>query len=210
MQEAPTIPQLLKKIWVGTEPDTLHVTNLARKFGPWSRPERVAAECHLVISHKLTRFVLLWLNLACAVVQILIGGEYVAEIDTLSFNIFCQIIFTGNVVVRIFTYSYHPPEKASDYGWLAFGCVLTTLLWVPVLVEMEAISSLRVLRLVCALQYLTWIKDLELIMTAFTASFYGIFLLGCLGIISFGFFSIAAVMLFKHADPYKFGTIRVR
>jgi hypothetical protein len=65
-------------------------------------------------------------------------------------------------------------------------------------------------RLVGALQYLTWIKDLELIMTAFAVSGYGLLLLGCLVAIAFVFFSVAAVMLFKDADPYKFGSIRKR
>lgn len=130
--------------------------------------------------------------------------------QVLPFNTICQVLFTLDVTGRFLSYYHREPEDFSDWGWLAFGCVITVLLWVPIFVDIPVCSAFRMLRLVSALQYLTWIKDMELIMTAFTVSFYGLFLLGCLVLIAFVFFSVAAVMLFKAADPYKFGTISKR
>ena len=62
-------------------------------------------------------------------------------------------------------------------------------------------------RIVMGLQYLSWIKDLELLMKAFTVSFYGIMLLVVLVLIAFFYFGAAAMLLFKESDPYHFGSV---
>jgi len=74
----------------------------------------------------------------------------------------------------------------------------------------DVLNSCQMLRLVGGLQFLSWIKDLEMIMTAFTVSCYGIVLLGWLVMIAFFFFAVMAVMLFKETDPYRFGSIPSR
>jgi len=91
--------------------------------------------------------------------------------------------------------------------WLWFGLALALLLWIPLIIpDRRLFRSFHLLRLLGMLQYLAWIRDLELIMRSFTASFYGIFLLWVLVVILMFFFSIGGVILFKDSDPYHFSS----
>lgn len=85
------------------------------------------------------------------------------------------------------------------------------ILWGPVFANdhfhYEFLHAFNMLRLVATLQYFTlWIKDLELIMQAFSVSVYGIALLCLLVLVNFLYFVIAGMMLFKQSDPYRFAT----
>jgi len=134
--------------------------------------------------------------------------NYFASESTSPLHAVFQGVFTVDVVGRLFTFTRRPPKQKQQWGWLLFNGMLSVVLWVPVFnPEEHLVASCHMLRLVSALQFLSWVKDLELIMTAFTVSCYGILLLGVLVLIAFFFFAIAAVMLFKQSDPYRFGSI---
>ena len=95
-------------------------------------------------------------------------------------------------------------------SWYTFEIILTISLWVPLVVLNTNViiymEGLYVLRIVGALQYLGWMKDLQLIFRVLTATVYGITLILVLVIVAFIYFAVAGVLLFKNSDPFHFST----
>lgn len=63
--------ELLSRIWAAEEPVVKDkVIHMEKRFGPWSSPQRVAAEFNRVMDHRAYSCVFLVLSLLCATVQV--------------------------------------------------------------------------------------------------------------------------------------------
>ena len=60
------------------------------------------------------------------------------------------------------------------------------------------------LRMIGALQYMNWVKDLQVIMQVMSTTIRGICLFLILVLLTFTYFAIAGILLFKESDPYHF------
>ena len=93
-------------------------------------------------------------------------------------------------------------------NWLIFEFGLTAVLWIPTLSHQTDIETYMdgfyLLRVVGALQYLRWMKDLQLIFQVLATTIYGISLFLVLVVLSFSYFAIAGVLMFKNSDPFHF------
>ena len=93
-------------------------------------------------------------------------------------------------------------------NWFLFEFVVTVGLWVPSISTAVVLSNycdaFYVVRVVGSLQYLRFMKDLQLIFQVITSTIYGISLFMVLVLIVFSYFAVAGVMLFKHSDPFHF------
>jgi len=205
------LSQSIYRIWAGNDPQSHKNDTMEAQFGDWTHRARVAAEYERLTERYAYGLIFVVLSLIIPLFEILTEMEYTPPDTVLPLNIACQAVFTLDASMRLFTYIERPPKAkaTAKWGYLIFGSILTIVLWIPTHAH-DLIPSCHMLRLVTGLQFLSWIKDLELIMTAFTVSCYGIYLLGVLVAIAFLFFSIAAVMLFKETDPFRFGSIPSR
>lgn len=211
-QEMHASLQILKsvhRIWAANDLVSMRQQDLRHLHGTLANPRRLAAE-YLRISHTDNYgYVYIAFSLAVVICQLLVDIDTV-KIDLCipAFIVF-QAFFSLDIIARAVSFSYFPPKSVEkkEWFWFGFGLVLAILLWLPIIFDSRQLfRSFHLLRMLGLLQYLSWIRDLELIMQAFTASFYGIVLLMVLVTILEFFFSIGGVMLFKDSDPYHFST----
>ena len=99
-------------------------------------------------------------------------------------------------------------------NWFIFEFVITCGLWVPTVTASVVIQNYTqgfyVVRVIGSLQYLRWMKDLQLIFQVLTSTVYGISLFLVLVLIVFSYFAIAGILLFKYSDPFHFKSFERR
>lgn len=209
MRDSLKILKAVHRIWAADDLVSMRLSDLSHMYGDFTNPKRVAAEYRRIMRHDLYRTIYILMSVTVALLQVVVDMDFIAYEQVLQVFTFFQVLFTVDTMARAFTFSYMAPKpkEKKEWWWLGFGLVLAVLLWVPLIFpKRKLFRSFHVLRLLGMLQYFAWIRDLELIMQAFTASFYGIVLLVALVIIFVFFFSIAGVMLFKDSDPYHFNS----
>ena len=85
---------------------------------------------------------------------------------------------------------------------------MTVGLWVPTISSNLIIANYSqafyVSRVIGSMQYLRWMKDLQLILDVLATVGYGITLFLVLVLIAFSYFAVAGVLLFRNSDPFHF------
>lgn len=96
--------------------------------------------------------------------------------------------------------------------WNALDVVSLALLWPPTVAPairtIAFLHSLRVLRLSLILRHLTFISSLDIIIKALASSFVSLLYVLFIMLIFFYYYAVASILLFRHADPYHFGTFQ--
>lgn len=211
-KEAEGMKRTLLKIWTSDSKSSRKKSNLEVTYGPWTNSNRISAEYELFLQSNLYRIIYVCSSIIVAILQILVELLVLKRIEIFSIFVIFQSLFSFDLFMRLFTYIKRNPKDKSEWGWLIFGSILTIILWFPIFLNnsdrhINCLNSCHIIRLVAALQFLSWIRDLKLIMTAFTVSIFGIILLCILAIIAFFIFVVAGLLLFQESDPAHFGTI---
>lgn len=96
-------------------------------------------------------------------------------------------------------------------AWVLFDIITVLTLWVPSIAftheELDFINALRILRMALIGRSLSFIPDINIIMSTIPASILSIsYVCGIMTLIYY-YFAVAGLLLFRHADPFHFSDI---
>ena len=106
-------------------------------------------------------------------------------------------------------------KSTNNYrNWFTFELILGCILWIPSITRDENINNyvdgFYTLRMIGALQYMKWLKDVQIIIQVVGTTMYGMWLFLVLVLLVFTYFAIAGILLFKNSDPFHFSSAASR
>lgn len=204
---------MVHRIWEGREGVIAHAQAEIERashgdFSDFSR-KSLALDVEFLIEHRSYEvLVCVWI-FGEAILQLFEEVNGVADATHAIHWVF-QVGFLVDLLLRILSH-IDKELQFFENGWNTFHLFVTVSLLFPLIQPTEDayqfLVALRLLRVSWILKFFMFNGDLKVVMDAISSSFRGLVYVGLFIITFFLYSSLAAMLLFKHSDPYHFSTI---
>lgn len=114
-KDAENMKRTLLKIWAG-DSKTLHKkSNLEAIYGSWTNSNRIVAEYELFMQSNIYMTLYIFSSVIVAILQILLELTILTRIEAFPAFILFQILFSIDMIMRLFTYLKRNPKEKSDW-----------------------------------------------------------------------------------------------